>query len=85
MFASHLTTRALTPSTPSPILGQPSPRATVGGKASGKDAAEKKVTAREGVGRSARGGRRISVASWVFSGIERKDEMLYLEALRPGI
>lgn len=80
MFISQRPTRALTPSTPSPAFGQPKPRATVGGKASGKDAAEKKVIASDGVGGSCEGlgGSRILVARSVFSGIDKKDGMLYL-------
>lgn len=77
---SQEATRALTPSTPSPILGQPNPLAMVGGKAKGNDAAEKKVIARVGTGGLFAGGRRFCVARSVFSGIERKEGILYLQS-----
>lgn len=60
--------------------GHPKPRATVGGKASGNDEAEKKEIERVGTGdlSDSRGGKRFLVASSIFSGMYRKDGMLYL-------
>lgn len=76
---SHDPTREFTPSTPNPALGHPKPRAMVGGKAKGKEEAEKKVMERMGVGRSCLGGMRICVARSTFSGMERKEGILYLK------
>ena len=75
---SHVPTRALTPSTPRPTLGQPNPLATVGGNANGKDAAEKNAIDNVGTGGLFTAGRSNCVARSVFSGIDRKDGMLYL-------
>ena len=66
---------------PNPHLGHPIPFATRGGKASGNDAAEKKVMLSTGYGGLSAGGSRIPVASSVFSGIERKEGILYLHSL----
>ena len=71
-------TRALTPSTPRPTLGQPNPLATVGGNANGKDAAEKNAIDNVGTGGLFTAGRSNCVARSVFSGIDKKDGMLYL-------
>lgn len=71
--------RELTPSTPKPILGHPRPRATVAGNAKGKDAAERKEmesVVLSGVGSE---GSSTSLARVAFSGIDRKDGILYLE------
>ena len=75
-FNSHLASRLFTPSIPSPMSGHPNPVATVGGSASGKDAAEKKVI--DSIGGLFNGGVSILLACLNFSGIARKEDMLYL-------
>ncbi len=69
--------RELTPSTPKPILGHPRPRATVAGNAKGKDAAERKEMASEGLSEVGSGSS-TSLARIAFSGIDKKEGMLYL-------
>lgn len=78
MSMSHAPRRPFTPSTPSPSLGYPKPRAIVGGKARGMLAAEKNEMDSVGELERSSSGRRISVASLVFSGIDKNDGMLYL-------
>jgi len=70
--------RELTPSVPKPILGHPNPVATTGGVAKGKEAAEQYVIERTGWVTLAGGGRRGALARSVFSGMDRKEGMLYL-------
>ena len=71
--SNHLRSLPLIPSKPGP------PRAMVGGKASGIEAAEKKVMESVGIGGSFGGGRRRTpVASENFSGIDKSVGILYL-------
>lgn len=81
--------RALTPSTPRPKRGQPKPVETTAGVANGKEEAEKYVIDRTGCVILVGGGKRRSVASCVFSGMERKEGMWYLHyqysVIRAGI
>jgi len=70
--------RELTPSVPKPILGHPNPVATTGGVANGMEAAEQYVIDNTGWVTLGDGGRRGAVASCVFSGMDRKEGMLYL-------
>jgi hypothetical protein len=62
------------------MLGHPNPVATTGGVAKGKEAAEQYVIERTGWVTLAGGGRRGALASSVFSGMDRKEGMLYLRA-----
>ena len=70
--------RELTPSIPKPRLGHPNPVATTEGAAKGKEAAEQNVIERTGRVTLVGGGMKGASASSVFSGMDRKDWMLYL-------
>jgi hypothetical protein len=67
------------PSVPKPKPGQPTPVATVEGRAKGTEDAEKYVIDKVGC---SGGGRRSCIESCVFSGMARKVEMLYLANFR---
>jgi hypothetical protein len=60
------------------MLGHPKPVETTAGVAKGKEEAEKYVIDKTGWVTSADGGRRGSIESCVFSGMYRKEGMLYL-------
>jgi hypothetical protein len=59
-------------------MGHPNPVAISGGNASGKDAADIKVIDRTGAGGLLGGGKSIWVASESFSGMAKKEGILYL-------
>ena len=68
----------MTPSIPSPQAGIPNPLATTGGRASGKELAEKKEMFNVGWVYPVEGGKRTEVAKDTFSGMEKKEGMVYL-------
>jgi len=67
------------------MLGHPNPVATTEGVAKGKEAAEQYVIERTGWVILAGGGRKGVMASCVFSGMDRKEVMLYLRNHKSGI
>lgn len=83
--SSHSPSLVLTPLTPIFHAGKPNPFATTGGMARGKEPAEKKEMFNVGCVYPVEGGKRTAVARETFSGIEKKEGILYLRSTEQSV